>query len=149
VGPEKIESWIAPYVGNRVAWEPAYVEIDGRHVLFITVEAPRWGEPPFPLRKEGGDELSKTMRNRNDELSVGEHQRVFWPSAGLAPPVATAPLAVSGLASRLLLRREFGEKLAKVFPVTARRRRHGSWPRVPDQGSHLDNLVAPSTSPPA
>lgn len=61
--PEKIESWIAPYVGNRVAWEPAYVEIDGRHVLFITVEAPQWGDPPFPLRKEGGDERGKTMRN--------------------------------------------------------------------------------------
>lgn len=61
--PEKIESWIAPYVGNRVAWEPAYVEIDGRHVLFITVEAPEWGDPPFPLRKEAGDELGKTMRN--------------------------------------------------------------------------------------
>src|SRR3954468_12355350 len=28
--PEKIESWIGPYVGDRVAWEPAYVEIDHR-----------------------------------------------------------------------------------------------------------------------
>ncbi|MFF3327323.1 hypothetical protein [Streptomyces sp. NPDC002889] len=36
-------------------------------------------------------------------------------SADLAPPVAAA-LAGSGLASRLPLRREFGDKLAEVFP---------------------------------
>ncbi len=41
---------------------------------------------------------------------------VSWPSAGLAPPVAAAPLAAPGLASRLPPRREFGDKLAKVFP---------------------------------
>ncbi|GDY68308.1 hypothetical protein SAV14893_077010 [Streptomyces avermitilis] len=38
------------------------------------------------------------------------------PSTGLAPPVAAAPPAASGLASRRPLRREFGDKLAKVFP---------------------------------
>ena len=53
---------------------------------------------------------------QGDQQSPGEHQRVFWPSAGLAPPTATAPLAASGLASRLPLRREFGDKLAKVSP---------------------------------
>jgi hypothetical protein len=37
-------------------------------------------------------------------------------SDGLAPPVAAALLAASGLASRHPLRREFGDKLAKVFP---------------------------------
>jgi hypothetical protein len=40
----------------------------------------------------------------------------FGPSAGLAPPVAAAPLAAPGLASRLPPRREFGDKLAKVSP---------------------------------
>jgi hypothetical protein len=54
--------------------------------------------------------------DQGDQQSVGEHQRVFWPSTGLAPPVAAAPLAAPGLASRLPLRREFGDKLAKVFP---------------------------------
>jgi hypothetical protein len=38
------------------------------------------------------------------------------PAPGLAPPVAAASLAAPGLASRLPLRREFGDKLAKVFP---------------------------------
>jgi len=37
-------------------------------------------------------------------------------SVGLAPPVAAAPLAASGLALRLPLGREFGGELAKVFP---------------------------------
>lgn len=80
--PAKIESWIAPYVGDRVAWEPAYVELDGRHVLFITVEAPQWGDPPFPLRKGAADELGKTMRGgamyirrpgKSDQANADDH----------------------------------------------------------------------------
>ena len=54
--------------------------------------------------------------DQGDQQSVGEHQLLFWPSAGLAPPVAAAPLAAPGLASRLPPRREFGDKLAKVSP---------------------------------
>lgn len=61
--PEKLESWITPYVGQDVVWDPNYVEISGQHVLFVTVEAPRWGDPPHPLRKESSDELDKPMRN--------------------------------------------------------------------------------------
>jgi hypothetical protein len=40
----------------------------------------------------------------------------FGPAAGLAPPVAAAPLAAPGLASRLPPRRESGDNLAKVSP---------------------------------
>jgi hypothetical protein len=54
--------------------------------------------------------------DQGHQQSVGKDQRVFRPGAGLAPPVAAAPLAASGLASRLPLWREFGDKLAKVFP---------------------------------
>jgi hypothetical protein len=50
--------------------------------------------------------------DQGDQQSVGEHELVSWPSAGLAPPVAAAP----GLGSRLPPRRELGDKLAKVFP---------------------------------
>lgn len=60
--PDKIESWLSPYIGDAVAWEPAYVEIDGQYVLFITVEAPEWGDPPFSLRKEALDDAGKTLR---------------------------------------------------------------------------------------
>lgn len=54
--------------------------------------------------------------DQGDQQSVGEHQLAFWPGAGLAPPVAAAPLAAPGLASCLPPRREFGDKLAKVSP---------------------------------
>lgn len=80
--PEKVESWLSPYIGDRVGWEPAYVELDGRHVLFITVEAPQWGDPPFPLRKESIDELDKPLREgwvyirrpgKSDQVTAAEH----------------------------------------------------------------------------
>ena len=54
--------------------------------------------------------------DQGDQQPAGEHQLVFWPSAGLAPPGAAAPLAAPGLTSRLPPRREFGDKLAKVSP---------------------------------
>jgi hypothetical protein len=54
--------------------------------------------------------------DQGDQQPAGEHQLVFWPSAGLAPPVAAVPLAAPALASLLPPRREFGDKLAKVSP---------------------------------
>jgi hypothetical protein len=38
-----LESWLSPYIGPKIEWNPEYVHVDGVAVLFITVEAPRWG----------------------------------------------------------------------------------------------------------
>jgi hypothetical protein len=50
----KIEAWLTPYVGrtpNAPEWTPAYVEVDGKPVLILTVEPPQFGHPAWPCRK--------------------------------------------------------------------------------------------------
>jgi len=74
------------------------------------------GGPDLVDHAEGLAGQTGAQVDQGDQQPVGEHQLVFWPSAGLAPPVAAPPLAAPGLASRLPPRREFGDKLAKVFP---------------------------------
>ena len=40
----KIESWLAPYVGrvpDGPEWNSSYVEVQGEHVLVLTIEPPR------------------------------------------------------------------------------------------------------------
>lgn len=51
----ELQNWLNPYVGDGIAWNPDYVHKGGQAVLFITVEAPRWGDPVHSLRKEGVD----------------------------------------------------------------------------------------------
>ena len=74
------------------------------------------GGPDLAGHAEGLVGQTGAQAGQGDQQPTGEHQRVSWPSAGLAPPAAAAPLAASGLASRLPPRREFGDKLAKMSP---------------------------------
>lgn len=51
----QIESWLAPYVGrvpNGPEWNGAYVEVDGKAVLVLSVEPPQVGHAAWPCRKE-------------------------------------------------------------------------------------------------
>lgn len=51
----KLEDMLAPYLGKGPAgpdWSPDYIEVDGKHVLVITVEPPRAGNPIWTLLKE-------------------------------------------------------------------------------------------------
>jgi hypothetical protein len=60
VDAAKLEAGLATYVGSNVQWRPDYVEVDGKTVLVVTVEPPRWGEPAHPVRKtftDGGRTL--------------------------------------------------------------------------------------------
>ncbi len=61
--PEKLEAWITAYTGNDVRWDAAYVEVQDKHVLLITVDPPRWGDPPRAICKEAQDEQGKSMRD--------------------------------------------------------------------------------------
>jgi hypothetical protein len=47
----KLESQIAPYVGEGPRWHSTYVQVDGTDVLVITIEAPEPGDSLFPARK--------------------------------------------------------------------------------------------------
>jgi hypothetical protein len=46
-----LESWLRPYLGWELRWDADYVNLDGKAVLVIWVEAPGWGDPIYPLRK--------------------------------------------------------------------------------------------------
>ena len=50
----KIESWLAPYVGRTPdgpEWISTYVAVEGRHVLVLAVEPPRWGDRIWTCHK--------------------------------------------------------------------------------------------------
>ena len=69
----KIESWLSPFVGrapNAPEWNSGYVEVDGKHVLVLTIEAPQWGHPIWICRREfradpkgAGTDLPATLRD--------------------------------------------------------------------------------------
>jgi hypothetical protein len=48
----KLDDGLRPYLGDPgPAWSPMYVSLEGKIVLVVTVEPPRWGDPFYPLRK--------------------------------------------------------------------------------------------------
>jgi hypothetical protein len=50
-----IEKWLAPYVGRTPdgpEWTSTFPEIDGKHVLVLTIEPPKWGDPIWTCHKE-------------------------------------------------------------------------------------------------
>jgi hypothetical protein len=49
-----IEAWLTPYVGrfpDAPQWASAYVEVDGKQVLILTIEPPEVGHRAWPCRK--------------------------------------------------------------------------------------------------
>jgi hypothetical protein len=49
-----IEGWLVPYVGRAPSapeWAPTYIEVAGKAVLVLTIEAPQSGHPAWPCRK--------------------------------------------------------------------------------------------------
>jgi hypothetical protein len=39
-----VENWLRPYLGDKVLYDVHYVTVDGRSVLFVTVDPPRSGD---------------------------------------------------------------------------------------------------------
>lgn len=51
----KIESWLAHYIGRTPdgpEWISNYPEVDGKQVLVLTVEPPKWGDPIWTCHRE-------------------------------------------------------------------------------------------------
>jgi hypothetical protein len=108
VDPAVLESWVRPYLEpNGPQWDAAYVELDGKAVLVVTVEAPRWGDPAFPLRKaldplEDGTIFIRRL-GKTERASAAEIDQLFaraargtqvlqvavgsWSSANIITPV--------------------------------------------------------------
>ncbi len=53
VDPAALDDGLSPYLGGAKgpSWNPTWVPVDGVHVLVVAVEAPRWGDGIFTLRK--------------------------------------------------------------------------------------------------
>jgi hypothetical protein len=50
--PADLDNALRPYLGDAgPVWSPLWPKVSGCHVLVVTVEAPRWGDPIFVLRK--------------------------------------------------------------------------------------------------
>lgn len=61
----KVESMLMPYLGKEPAgpvWSSDYVEVDGKSVLVVTVEPPRWGSHIWTLRKEYAPTKGEALR---------------------------------------------------------------------------------------
>lgn len=46
-----LEPQVLAYTGPGPQWSGDYIEVDGRSVLVVAVEAPEWGDPIHPVRK--------------------------------------------------------------------------------------------------
>lgn len=66
IDPAVLGDKITPFTGvPEPQWYGSYVEVDGRHVLVVTVEAPRLGDPPFALQRSfDGHEAGKVFIRR-------------------------------------------------------------------------------------
>jgi hypothetical protein len=52
VDPVVLDSGLRKYLGDAgPAWSPTFLQVEGRTVLVIVVEAPRWGDPMYTLQK--------------------------------------------------------------------------------------------------
>lgn len=63
----KIDAWLSTYIGsspNAPEWAPAYVDIDGKDVLILTVEAPRPGNRIWTCRKTYSGEARPAQPNQ-------------------------------------------------------------------------------------
>lgn len=49
-----VEKWLVRFVGPELRYDIAYVELAGENVLFLTVDPPRQGDPPFYRHKVSG-----------------------------------------------------------------------------------------------
>ncbi len=61
----KVEDMLAPYLGKGPAgpeWSSSYIEVDGKSVLVVTVEPPRWGSRIWTLLKEYASEKGEPLR---------------------------------------------------------------------------------------
>jgi hypothetical protein len=50
--PADVEQWLNRFIApGRPQWDVDYVDVGGKAVLFLTVEAPEWGDAPFTLQR--------------------------------------------------------------------------------------------------
>ncbi len=78
-----IENWLVRFVGLELRYDVHYVELDGKHVLFLTIDPPRPGDPIYYLHQGSSDPDGKT-------LSDGT---IYVRRGGLTEPAKAADIA--------------------------------------------------------
>lgn len=54
IDTSNLEHGLTNYLGgDGPVWTPLYLQLDGKHVLVVTVEPPKWGDRMATLRKQG------------------------------------------------------------------------------------------------
>jgi hypothetical protein len=144
--PAQLDDGIARFLGGAEGpgWEPAYVELDGKQVLVISVEPPQAGDPIWPLRKAFTDPAGNTHHDG----------RIFIRRLGKTSPQPTSAeidmlqkrsqRSRSGLDLEVAVRGD-----ATISPVDLGESGQRSW-RHRERARHLANLSANSAvTPPA
>jgi hypothetical protein len=105
---------ITPFIGNELSWRPHWVRVDGKSVLIIEVDPPKWGDRSHTLQKQFQD--AESGRN----FLAGQ---VFVRRAGGTHPAN--PFEVRMLEDRMILRpwrvavRQVGEPPARLSATEA------------------------------
>jgi len=134
IDPAQLDDYLSKYVlPGQPRWHPSYVEVDGKQVLILTVEAPREGDPICALQKAF------------DDAKAG---RVFVRRGGKT--VEAEPAEIRALEARLRSERpkvELAVERADAAPLKA-----VFWPAdTPERFAAREKarLLAPLAPPPA
>ena len=110
----KVEEWLSAYVGRAPEapeWAPTYVEIEGKQVLVLTVEAPKLGDPIWTCQREyraGGDDEAGRERVVTRKGAIYVRRQASTVEAGpeeiamLSRRLIAAPRRVDGLSVTLV-----------------------------------------------
>jgi len=78
-----LETWLRPFLGEKIVFDIHYVSLDGSQVLLLAVEPPRFGDDIHSLRKDSEDtDTAKTMREGS----------IFVRGVGKTEPASAADL---------------------------------------------------------
>lgn len=50
-----VENWLVRFVGRELRYDIHYVEVDGKQVLFLTIEPPRQGDPIYCMQRASSE----------------------------------------------------------------------------------------------
>lgn len=92
IDPAQLTAKVDRYVGgvNGPAWEPRYVDHSGVSVLVVTVEAPRAGDPGWPLRKAFNNAAEGTLfvrRKGSTNPASSDEVAMLFQRVAVAPPM--------------------------------------------------------------
>jgi hypothetical protein len=56
-----VENWLVRFTGRELRYDLHYVELTGKHVLFLTIDPPKQGDPIYCLQRASAEPGGKTL----------------------------------------------------------------------------------------